>query len=157
MPIHRPEETGPPENFYDRKEARKYTSSSRIITVQAEIADRCIELLNLPPGSKRFVLDVGCGSGLSGAALERAGHEWVGCDVSRDMLQIASEREAKGDRGGGGGGGADDVESESEDEIGYDGMDDDDDDGEDDGESDDEEEESEEEDDDEDEDEDGEE
>ena len=47
MPIHRPEETGPPENFYDRKEARKYTSSSRIITVQAEIADRCIELLNL--------------------------------------------------------------------------------------------------------------
>ncbi|EGB03864.1 hypothetical protein AURANDRAFT_33432 [Aureococcus anophagefferens] len=100
MPITRPEETGPPENFYDVKEARKYTSSSRIISVQADIADRCIELLNLEPGKKKFVLDVGCGSGLSGAALERAGHEWVGCDVSRDMLRIASEREAAAAGGG---------------------------------------------------------
>ncbi|KAH8061953.1 hypothetical protein JL722_3911 [Aureococcus anophagefferens] len=57
MPITRPEETGPPENFYDVKEARKYTSSSRIISVQADIADRCIELLNLEPGKKKFVLD----------------------------------------------------------------------------------------------------
>ena len=93
MPIRRPEESGPPENFYDRKEARKYTSSSRIIRIQAEIANRCIELLNIPDNNKRFILDVGCGSGLSGAALERAGHEWVGCDVSQNMLQIASERE----------------------------------------------------------------
>ena len=93
MPIHRPEESGPPENFYDRREARKYTSSSRIVRIQAEIANRCIELLNIMDDKKRFILDVGCGSGLSGAALERAGHEWVGCDVSRNMLQIASERE----------------------------------------------------------------
>jgi len=93
MPICRPEDSGPPENFYDRKEARKYASSSRIIRIQAEIANRCIELLNITDSKKRFILDVGCGSGLSGAALERAGHEWVGCDVSRNMLQIASERE----------------------------------------------------------------
>ena len=117
MPITRPEETGPPENFYDVKEARKYTSSSRIISVQADIADRCIELLNLEPGKKKFVLDVGCGSGLSGAALERAGHEWVGCDVSRDMLRIASEREAAA-----AGGGDDD---DDDDGVGFDGMDDD--------------------------------
>ncbi|KAH8097244.1 hypothetical protein JL720_129 [Aureococcus anophagefferens] len=133
MPITRPEETGPPENFYDVKEARKYTSSSRIISVQADIADRCIELLNLEPGKKKFVLDVGCGSGLSGAALERAGHEWVGCDVSRDMLRIASEREAAA---AGGGDDDDDVG------VGFDGMDDDDDDEEESGSDDDEEEES---------------
>ena len=117
MPITRPEETGPPENFYDVKEARKYTSSSRIISVQADIADRCIELLNLEPGKKKFVLDVGCGSGLSGAALERAGHEWVGCDVSRDMLRIASEREAAAAGG--------DDDDDDDDGVGFDGMDDD--------------------------------
>lgn len=88
----RPELTGPPDLFYDAKEARKYTSSSRIISVQADIADRCIELLDLPPGAKRLILDIGCGSGLSGAALEAAGHEWIGCDISPDMLRIASER-----------------------------------------------------------------
>jgi len=92
--IHRPEESGPPENFYGVAEARKYTSSSRIVRVQAEIADRCIELLNLETSRKKLILDVGCGSGLSGAALERAGHAWVGCDVSKEMLKIASEREA---------------------------------------------------------------
>mmetsp|Transcript_5118 Transcript_5118/g.16100 ORF Transcript_5118/g.16100 Transcript_5118/m.16100 type:complete len:329 (+) Transcript_5118:32-1018(+) len=92
MASRRPELTGPPELFYDAKEARKYTSSSRMINVQAEIAERCIELLNIPPGQRRLVLDIGCGSGLSGAALEAAGHAWIGCDVSRDMLRIASER-----------------------------------------------------------------
>ena len=92
----RPEDSGPPANFYDAREAAKYTSSSRIIRVQAEIAARCVELLNFPAeGGKRFVLDVGCGSGLSGAALERAGHAWVGCDVSRDMLRIAARRAAR--------------------------------------------------------------
>lgn len=32
------------------------------------------------------MLDVGCGSGLSGQALEEAGHYWVGCDISMSML-----------------------------------------------------------------------
>lgn len=93
MATSRPELTGPADLFYDEREARKYTSSSRVEYVQREIAERCIELLNIPPEhSKRLVLDIGCGSGLSGAALEAAGHEWIGCDISRDMLQIASER-----------------------------------------------------------------
>ncbi|KAJ1460583.1 S-adenosyl-L-methionine-dependent methyltransferase [Pelagophyceae sp. CCMP2097] len=94
----RPELIAPPEMFYDSKEAKKYTSSSRIISIQAEIADRCIELLNIPAGERRFIaaarVDIGCGSGLSGAVLEEHGHAWVGCDVSRDMLKIASQRVA---------------------------------------------------------------
>ena len=96
----RPEATGPPANYYDATEAAKYTSSSRIIRVQAEIAARCVELLNFPAGARRLVVDVGCGSGLSGAALERAGHAWVGCDVSRDMLRVAARRAARDDDGG---------------------------------------------------------
>lgn len=97
MATSRPELTGPADLFYDEREARKYTSSSRVEYVQREISERCIELLNIPPGQRRLILDVGCGSGLSGAALEASGHEWIGCDISRDMLQIAAERLVKTD------------------------------------------------------------
>ncbi|CAN0433826.1 unnamed protein product, partial [Ascophyllum nodosum] len=45
------------------------------------------------PGKSCFILDVGCGSGLSGEALEEAGHVWLGVDISRDMLNVANERE----------------------------------------------------------------
>jgi 18S rRNA (guanine1575-N7)-methyltransferase len=97
--MSRPELTGHAANFYNEKEARKYNSSSRMIGVQREITERAIELLRLPdcsePGSTgtpSLVLDIGCGSGLSGQVLEEKGHIWVGCDVSRDMLTVAKER-----------------------------------------------------------------
>ena len=48
------------------REATKYTHNSRIMKIQTEMAVRCIELLNLPEGSTKLLLDVGCGSGLSG-------------------------------------------------------------------------------------------
>ncbi|KAL3922061.1 MAG: hypothetical protein SGILL_002406 [Bacillariaceae sp.] len=90
--MSRPELTGHASLFYNEKEARKYNSSSRMINVQREITLRAIELLLLPPNQTAMVLDVGCGSGLSGQVLEEQGHVWVGCDVSRDMLQVAHER-----------------------------------------------------------------
>jgi len=90
--MSRPELTGHASNFYNEKEARKYNSSSRMINVQREITVRAIELLLLPPDETSLVLDIGCGSGLSGQVLEEQGHVWVGCDVSRDMLQVAHER-----------------------------------------------------------------
>jgi len=90
--MSRPELTGHASNFYNEKEARKYNSSSRMINVQREITLRAIELLLLPPDETSLVLDIGCGSGLSGQVLEEQGHVWVGCDVSRDMLQVAHER-----------------------------------------------------------------
>ncbi|KAH9101006.1 hypothetical protein Ae201684P_007195 [Aphanomyces euteiches] len=79
--MSRPEHVMPPELFYNEKEAAKYNSSSRIIKVQSDIAERAIELLNLPADKEHFILDVGCGSGLSGLALQEAGHAWVGCDI----------------------------------------------------------------------------
>ena len=88
----RPELTGHASNFYNKTEARKYNSSSRMIGVQREITERAIELLCLDPNSPSLVLDIGCGSGLSGQVLEEKGHVWVGCDVSRDMLDVANER-----------------------------------------------------------------
>ena len=90
--MSRPELTGHASNFYNEREARKYNSSSRMINVQREITLRAIELLLLPSDQTSLVLDIGCGSGLSGQVLEEQGHVWVGCDVSRDMLQVAHER-----------------------------------------------------------------
>lgn len=91
--MSRPELQTPPELFYNEKMSRKYNSNSRMVGIQAEISDRCIELLNIPPGKSCFILDVGCGSGLSGEALEEHGHVWLGADISRDMLDVANERE----------------------------------------------------------------
>jgi 18S rRNA (guanine1575-N7)-methyltransferase len=89
----RPELTGHASLFYNQKEAKKYNSSSRMIGVQREITERAIELLRLDSSTPALVLDVGCGSGLSGQVLEEKGHVWLGCDVSRDMLNVANEKQ----------------------------------------------------------------
>jgi predicted TPR repeat methyltransferase len=47
---------------------------------------RALELLALPENETAFLLDIGCGSGLSGEILEDEGHVWVGCDVAPSML-----------------------------------------------------------------------
>ncbi|KAK3229143.1 hypothetical protein Dsin_001024 [Dipteronia sinensis] len=94
----RPELKAPPEIFYDDVEARKYTYSSRIIEIQAKLSERALELLALPnDGVPRLLLDIGCGSGLSGETLSENGHQWIGLDISLSMLDIALEREAEGD------------------------------------------------------------
>nr|CCA14293.1 methyltransferase WBSCR22 putative [Albugo laibachii Nc14] len=95
--MSRPEHIAPPELFYNEKEAAKYNSCSRIIKVQEQLAQRAIELLNLPAEKECLILDVGCGSGLSGVALEEAGHAWIGMDISKSMLAIAAERDSSGD------------------------------------------------------------
>ncbi|KAI5681586.1 hypothetical protein M9H77_02814 [Catharanthus roseus] len=94
----RPELQAPPEIFYNDEEARKYTSSSRIIEIQAQLTERALELLALPDdGIPRLLLDIGCGSGLSGETLTENGHHWIGLDISQSMLDVALEREAEGD------------------------------------------------------------
>uniref|UniRef100_A0A453PYW5 Methyltransferase domain-containing protein n=1 Tax=Aegilops tauschii subsp. strangulata TaxID=200361 RepID=A0A453PYW5_AEGTS len=94
----RPEVQAPPEIFYNESEARKYTTSSRIIEIQARISERALELLALPDdGVPKMLLDIGCGSGLSGETLTEHGHHWIGCDISQSMLDVALERETEGD------------------------------------------------------------
>ena len=93
----RPERTAPPEVFYGSTEARKYTASSRVADVQRRLTERALELLALPGGGPKLLLDIGCGSCLSGDVLTEAGHAWVGCDIAPDMLEVAKEREAEGD------------------------------------------------------------
>jgi 18S rRNA (guanine1575-N7)-methyltransferase len=91
--MSRPEGSRPPELFYNEVEARKYDSSSRMINIQREITMRAIEMLGLPKDRPSYILDIGCGSGLSGQALEEAGHYWIGCDISASMLDVANQRD----------------------------------------------------------------
>ncbi|XP_053130807.1 probable 18S rRNA (guanine-N(7))-methyltransferase isoform X2 [Hemicordylus capensis] len=93
----RPEHRGAPELFYDEVEARKYTHNSRMIEIQSQMTERAVELLGLPEDRLSFLLDVGCGSGLSGDYVSEEGHFWVGMDISSAMLDVAVEREVEGD------------------------------------------------------------
>jgi len=58
---------------------------------------RALELLNLPPAQSAFLLDIGCGSGLSGEILDEQGYVWGGVDIAPSMLEVALEREIEGD------------------------------------------------------------
>ena len=95
--MSRPEAIAPPEIFYNVEEAQKYASNSRMIEIQSEMSSRAIDLLNLSMGQSAFLLDIGCGSGLSGEVISERGHMWVGVDISQSMLDVAVEREVEGD------------------------------------------------------------
>ncbi len=66
--------------------------------IQSTLSERALELLALPEdGAPHLLLDIGCGSGLSGECITEAGHQWIGVDISRDMLNVAVENEVEGD------------------------------------------------------------
>jgi len=93
----RPEHQAPPEVFYNEDEAVKYTSNTRMMEIQSQMTERALELLNLPEDEPSYLLDIGCGSGLSGEVLTENGHYWVGYDISPNMLDVAVDREVEGD------------------------------------------------------------
>eukprot|EP00466_Bigelowiella_natans_P003845 jgi/Bigna1/86830/estExt_fgenesh1_pg.C_140096 len=82
--------------FYDEMEAKKYAYSTRMMEIQSKMSERAMELLNLPD-HPCHILDIGCGSGLSGEVLTENEHVWVGLDISKAMLGVAIEREVMGD------------------------------------------------------------
>jgi 18S rRNA (guanine1575-N7)-methyltransferase len=94
--MSRPELTGHASLFYNAKEARKYDSSSRMVGIQREITERAIELLKLPSSSAQdggrpsLILDVGCGSGLSGQVRDFFGDDCWNCFMMC-MLYISSK------------------------------------------------------------------
>lgn len=72
--------------------------STRVQTIQAEMTERALQLLMLPEHRKpALLLDIGCGSGLSGEIITEQGHEWIGIDISPSMLEVALEKETEGD------------------------------------------------------------
>lgn len=95
--MSRPEELAPPEVYYDEKESFKYASSSRVQHIQAEMTLRALDLLNLEAEHPHLVLDLGCGSGLSGEILTQEGLNWIGMDISFNMLANAYDADLEGD------------------------------------------------------------
>nr|CAG4650399.1 EOG090X0BBW [Sida crystallina] len=93
----RPEHQAPPEIFYNEDEARKYARNTRMQEIQQTMSQRAIELLCLPEDQPCHILDLGCGSGLSGETLSEEGHIWTGIDISLAMLHVAVEKEVEGD------------------------------------------------------------
>ena len=92
----RPEHEAPADIYYSEQAAAKYFTSSRIQDIQKRMSRRALELLNLPEGGCH-ILDIGCGTGLSGEVLEEASHTWVGVDISINMLRIARRHEEESD------------------------------------------------------------
>ena len=95
----RPELKRPPQTHYGDTAAIKYANNSRMLHIQREMADRAIELLALEPNKAAYILDLGCGSGLSGEAISDASpnYLWCGVDISHSMLSVAVERDVDGD------------------------------------------------------------
>ncbi|CAN8076896.1 unnamed protein product [Agarophyton chilense] len=93
----RPELAAPATELYGATGAAKYAASSRINAVQKTLAQRCVELLALPCDQSCLLLDIGTGTGLSGEELSRAGHHWVGTDLSPAMLNTALRNDVSGD------------------------------------------------------------
>ena len=93
----RPEQVAPADVFYNQEEARKYTVNTRMINIQTQLTKRALEILAIPKKKSKLLLDIGCGSGISGTVLGSKGHMWIGLDISKAMLQVASEKEVEGD------------------------------------------------------------
>ncbi|KAI3957208.1 hypothetical protein MKW98_012083 [Papaver atlanticum] len=66
---------------------RKYLVFSRFYGVKEKNSERVLEILVLPGDYvPPLLLDIGCGSGLSGETLSESGHQWIGLDISNSML-----------------------------------------------------------------------
>lgn len=89
--MSRPEDTLAADIHYNDTEARKYTTSSRIQNVQASMTRRALELLDLEGPS--FILDIGCGSGLSGEILTRSGTTIKRTRKRNDLGQIVDDED----------------------------------------------------------------
>lgn len=57
-----------------------------MIAIQSTMTRRALELLSLPAGEPAHLLDIGCGSGLSGEVLSEEGYTWTGVDIAPAML-----------------------------------------------------------------------
>ena len=76
----------PPYVFYSGENATKNASSPHYVKIQKELTERALELLDLDLSIPKFILDVGCGTGLSGQVMTDIGSFWVGADIAGEML-----------------------------------------------------------------------
>jgi 18S rRNA (guanine1575-N7)-methyltransferase len=66
--------------------------------IQAEMAERAVQLMDVDNPESSLILDIGCGSGISGSVLTEEGFQWMGLDISAAMLNQARDfMECEGD------------------------------------------------------------
>uniref|UniRef100_A0A7S1X296 Methyltransferase type 11 domain-containing protein n=1 Tax=Tetraselmis chuii TaxID=63592 RepID=A0A7S1X296_9CHLO len=84
----RPEHRSTAPEFYEGEEVSRYSRCSQTVLIQRELTLRALELLELKAFCRDnpLLLDVGCGSGLSGRVLSERGMTWLGTDISMSML-----------------------------------------------------------------------
>lgn len=97
--MSRPELTGHASLFYNERESKKYDGSSRMVSIQREITHRAIELLKLDNsdgngGRPSLILDVGCGSGLSGQVRTRRVEQEIMKKITHTRTQQQKKRHA---------------------------------------------------------------
>uniref|UniRef100_A0A3B0MSP5 Methyltransferase (HUSSY homologue), putative n=1 Tax=Theileria annulata TaxID=5874 RepID=A0A3B0MSP5_THEAN len=93
----RPEHSAPPEIFYSAEESRKYNTNSRISKIQTEMSERALEMLLLPEDQTSLVLDIGCGTGISGNVISNSNNFWIGLDISHHMLNECLLNDVEGE------------------------------------------------------------
>jgi 18S rRNA (guanine1575-N7)-methyltransferase len=75
--------------YYTGEVVEKNTKASHYVTIQRQLTERALEILGLDSPWPAFILDVGCGSAISGSTISDAGHFWCGVDVAAEMLMSA--------------------------------------------------------------------
>src|SRR3989338_10496077 len=116
--MSRPEHLTTPQDYYTGETVKSYARNSRVQFIQRQMTLRAIEMLRLAPSEQQkcLLLDIGCGSSLFGEMIAYKGHDWIGVDIAREMLESAKQREFD----------ELDAENEEEEEEGDDDDDDDD-------------------------------
>jgi 18S rRNA (guanine1575-N7)-methyltransferase len=79
-----------PSYFYTKEESKKYDKSKSISKIQTNLTDLVLTELNLKPNS--YILDAGCGSGISSSHLISNSHKVLGIDISKNMLELAKNK-----------------------------------------------------------------
>jgi 18S rRNA (guanine1575-N7)-methyltransferase len=82
-----------PDVFYTGDVVLK-SSTGNYAVIQESLTRRALELLNLDRAIPRLILDVGCGSSISGSVILESGHFSCGVDVAHEMLLRAVELSA---------------------------------------------------------------
>jgi 18S rRNA (guanine1575-N7)-methyltransferase len=80
-----------PDAFYTGDVVHK-SSTGNYAAIQQSLTHRALELLDLDSRIPRFVLDIGCGSSISGSVILESGHFSCGVDIAHEMLLRALER-----------------------------------------------------------------
>ena len=89
-----PREAGDPVHYYDWLEAEfnsiagEYDRHILGNRINRLLRDRSLAWLRPHFASSRFLLDIGCGSGMETLPLLRSGHEILAVDISEQMLEV---------------------------------------------------------------------